>query len=148
MTPDDPLAFRVFTEIGIIDQLVGHAFSQVLPGRITRAQFTVLNHFVRLGHEWQTPAQLASALQVSRPTITSTLSRLERVGLVEIDPDPDDGRGKRVSLTPEGRAMREQCIARVAATLADVERNVRADMLEQLLPLLSQLRQILDRMRD
>ena len=148
MTPDDPLAFRVFNEIGIIDQLASHGFSQVLPGRMTPAQFTVLNHFVRLGHTWRTPAQLASAFQVSRPTITSTLSRLERAGLIRIDPDPDDGRAKRVSLTAKGRAMREECIARLAAPLADVERNVPPELLEQLLPLLSQLRQIIDRMRD
>lgn len=148
MTPDDPLAFRVFNEIGIIDQLAGYTFAQVLPGRMTLAQFTVLNHFVRLGHEWRTPAQLAGAFQVSRPTMTSTLSRLEREGLVVILPDPDDGRGKRVSITDKGYAMREECIARLAAPLADVEREVPLELLEQLLRPLSQLRQTLDRMRD
>lgn len=148
MTSTDPPAFRVFNEIGIIDQLANHAFTRVLPRQMTPAQFGVLNHFVRLGHAWCTPAQLASAFQVSRPTMTSTLARLERAGLVRITPDPDDGRAKRVALTAAGREMRETCLARLAGPLEQVEREVPPALLAQLLPLLSELRQILDRMRD
>lgn len=148
MTSKDPLAYRVFNEIGIIDQLASHAFSEVLPGRMTIAQFSVLNHFVRLGHDFRTPAQLASAFQVSRPTMTSTLSRLEREALVNITPDPDDGRGKRVAITAKGRAMRQDCIERLGAPLAEAEANVPPEVFTELLPLLTQLREILDRMRD
>lgn len=144
----DPLAFRVFNEIGIIDQLATHVFTQVLPGRVTPAQFGILNHFVRLGHPSCTPAQLASAFQVSRPTITSTLSRLAESGLVAIEPDPDDGRGKRVSITEAGRAMRENCIDRLAKPLEEVGALVPQELFEQLLPLLGSLREQLDRMRD
>ncbi len=148
MTTPDPLAFKVLNEIGIIDQLASHAFSQVLPRGMTIAQFTVLNHFVRLGHEYRTPAQLASAFQVSRPTISNTLARMERAGLVAIEPDPDDGRGKRVSITDKGRALRENCIARLAEPLADMQARVPSELIEKLDPLLTQLRQILDQMRD
>lgn len=148
MTSTDPLAFAVLNEIGIIDQLANSAFTRVLPRPMTPAQFGVLNHFVRLGHEWRTPAQLASAFQVSRPTMTNTLSRLERSGLVEIVPDPEDGRGKRVSITPKGRAMREDCIARLAAPLADLQNRVEPAVFAQLHSLLRQLREIMDAMRD
>lgn len=145
---EDPLAYSVFNEIGIIDQLATHAFTQVLPGRMTVAQFGVLNHFVRLGHDFRTPAQLASAFQVSRPTMSSTLSRLERDGFVAIAPDPEDGRGKHVSITARGRAMRADCIARLGEPLASVEHEVPPEIFSQLLPLLTQLREILDQMRD
>lgn len=148
MNSTDPLSYRVFNEIGIIDQLTSHAFSQVLPGRMTIAQFGVLNHFVRLGHDFRTPAQLASAFQVSRPTMTSTLSRLEREGLVAIVSDPDDGRGKRVSITAQGRRIRDECVARLGEPLAEVEARIPSQLFEQLLPLLTRLRQILDQMRD
>ena len=148
MTSEDPLAFRVFNEIGIIDQLATHAATQALPGAMTNAQFGILNHFVRLGHEWRTPAQLASAFQVSRPTMSNTLARLERGGFVSIEPDPEDGRGKRVSISSKGRAMREECIARLGEPLAELQSQVPEDLLEELLPRLTRLREILDHMRD
>lgn len=148
MTTTDPLAFKVLNEIGIIDQLASHAFTQVLPRGMTIAQFTVLNHFVRLGHEFRTPAQLANAFQVTRPTISNTLARMERAGLVAIVPDPDDGRGKRVSITEKGHAMRDDCIARLGKPLADMQARVPNELIEKLDPLLTQLREILDQMRD
>ena len=148
MTKQDPPAYRVFNEIGIIDQLASHAFMQVLPGRMTIAQFSVLNHFMRLGHDFRTPAQLANAFQVSRPTMSSTLAKLERAGLVSIAPDPDDRRSKHVSITTKGRAMRDDCLARLADPLAEVEAQVPPEIFTRLLPLLTQLREILDHMRD
>ena len=148
MSSPDPLAFKILNEIGIIDQLASHAFTQVLPGGMTIAQFGVLNHFVRLGHEYCTPAQLADAFQVTRPTMSNTLSRLERARLVLVVPDPDDGRGKRVSITDNGRAMREDCIARLAEPLARMQAQVPSELIEKLDPLLTEVRQILDQMRD
>ncbi len=148
MTSRDTLAFGVFTEIGIIDQLASHAFTQVLPRSISIAQFGILNHFVRLGHDYRTPAQLAEDFQVSRPTMSNTLSRLERSGLVEIMANPDDGRGKRVSITDKGRTMREQCIAGLAGPVADMNAQVPPELLEKIHPLLTQLREIMDQMRN
>ena len=148
MTSPDPLAFKVLNEIGIIDQLASHALTQVLPRNMTIAQFGVLNHFVRLGHDWQTPAQLANAFQVSRPTMSNTLARLDRAGLVDIGPDPDDGRSKRVSITAKGRAMRDDCISNLSEPLAAMQAKVPSELIEKLDPLLTQLREILDHMRD
>lgn len=148
MTSPDPLAFKVLNEIGIIDQLASHAFTQVLPRNMTVAQFSVLNHFVRLEHDWRTPAQLASAFQVARPTMSNTLARLERAGLVQIAPDPEDGRSKRASITNAGRARRDDCIARLGEPLARMEAQVPSELIEKLDPLLTQLREILDQMRD
>jgi DNA-binding MarR family transcriptional regulator len=148
MSSTDPLAFKILNEIGIIDQLASHAFTQVLPRNMTIAQFSVLNHFVRLELANSSPARLASAFQVTRATMSNTLARLERAGLVTISPDPDDGRGKLVAITAAGRAMREDCIARLAGPLAEMEASVPKELLAQLNPLLTQLRQILDQMRD
>ncbi|XUU61601.1 MarR family winged helix-turn-helix transcriptional regulator [Erythrobacter sp. HA6-11] len=148
MSSPDPLAFKVFNEIGIIDQLATHAFTQALPRNMTVAQFGVLNHFVRLGHAWQTPAQLAEAFQVARPTMSNTLARMDKAGLVEITSDPEDGRSKRVSVTNKGRAVRADCVARLAGPLQDVQQKVPRETLEKLDPLLTQLREILDEMRD
>ncbi len=148
MSDKEPLAFQVFNEIGIINQLTSAAFAAVLPKGMTIAQFTVLNHFFRLGHEQRSPAQLASAFQITRPTMTSTLARMDKAGLVAIKPDPRDGRGKLVSVTAAGRQMRELCLQRLAGPLADADAVLSSETLEALLPLLQDVRAKLDRLRD
>jgi DNA-binding MarR family transcriptional regulator len=89
----DPLAFRVLNEIGIIDQLGTTLFERAMPHGLTVPQFVVLNHFVRLGGD-KTPMALAEALQVTKATMTSTLQRLEQKGFIAVTPDPHDGRGR------------------------------------------------------
>lgn len=148
MTPNDSLTFEVFNEIGIIQQLTSAAFAAVLPKGMTIAQFGILNHFVRLGHDSCSPAHLASAFQVTRPTMTSTLSRLEKSGLVAIKPDPDDGRGKLVALTEAGRQMREECLQRLSGPIAEAQTVLSQETLAELRPLLKEVRERLDKLRD
>jgi DNA-binding MarR family transcriptional regulator len=50
-------------------------------------------------------SELADALHVSRPTVTTMLQRMEAAGIVERQPDAADSRITRVSLTAEGRAL-------------------------------------------
>ncbi len=56
--------------------------------------------------------ELAEALYLSPPTVTSMLQRMERAGTIARRPDPDDGRITRVYLTPLGRD-RERELQRV-----------------------------------
>lgn len=137
----DPIAFEVFNEIGIIEQLARTRVERVLP--ITLAQFSVLNNFVRLGGE-RSPAGLADAFQVTRQTMTSTLGRLEAAGLVAIRPDPGDGRAKIVSITEAGRAMRQRCLDAQAPLLAELQVLLPEAELAALLPGLRRLRMLLD----
>ncbi|MCZ8321971.1 MAG: MarR family winged helix-turn-helix transcriptional regulator [Novosphingobium sp.] len=145
---DDPKVFQLFTEIGIIDQLAGNAFERAMPDGMTRAQFTVLHHLYRRGMPSQSPAVLAAAIQVSRATMTSTLGRLAARGLVAIEPDPADGRGKQVRLTSAGEAMRRDCIAAVAPLLPLAEAALAPAELDRVLALLRKLRMRLDAARD
>lgn len=144
----DPPVFQLFNEIGIINQLSTRMFERALPKGMTQAQFTVLNHFIRLGLDEKSPAELASAFQITRPTMTSTLARMERAGLVAIKADPRDGRAKRVSLTEKGRTMREACIVAGAALVPVVGALMTNAELAAILPLLTRLRSALDHMRD
>ena len=144
---NDPVAFTVFNEIGIINQLVSTLFDKVLPADMTRAQFTVLNHFVRLNIAERSPAQLASAFQLTRPTMTSTLARMERHGLIKMVPDPADGRGKLVSLTDKGRATREACVAAMLPLAPLLNDVVDEAKLHAMLPDLVNLRMLLDTLR-
>lgn len=142
------IAFDFFNEIGIIDQLAGTILERALPAGMTRAQFAVLNHFVRLGHDERSPAQLASAFQVTRPTMTSTLARLAREGLVAIRDDPADGRAKLVSLTPQGRAARDAAMIAVGTVLPLLDGILDPGEVETILPILRRLRIALDAARD
>lgn len=137
----DPIAFEVFNEIGIIEQLARTRVERVLP--ISLAQFSILNNFVRLGGE-RSPAGLADAFQVTRQTMTSTLARLEAAGLVAIRPDPGDGRAKIVSITEAGRAMRQRCLDAQAPLLAELQALLPEAELAALLPGLKRLRILLD----
>jgi DNA-binding MarR family transcriptional regulator len=47
---------------------------------------------------------LAHVARVEQPTMAATLARMERDGLIRRRPDPDDGRGSLVSLTPTAMA--------------------------------------------
>ncbi|TYB54772.1 MarR family transcriptional regulator [Nonomuraea sp. PA05] len=54
-----------------------------------------------------TQGDLIARLGVEPPTVTKTLQRLERAGIVYRAPDPDRPRIGRVYLTDTGKALRE-----------------------------------------
>ncbi len=59
---------------------------------------------------------LARADNISQPTLTVQVDRLERAGLVARQSDPEDSRAVRVRLTPQGSAsLRDARSARAAA---------------------------------
>jgi DNA-binding MarR family transcriptional regulator len=64
---------------------------------------------------------LATRARVSKQTMTTLVRAVERVGLVERERDPDDGRACRVSLTVRGKAFRPVA----EAVLAELEAHVR-----------------------
>jgi DNA-binding MarR family transcriptional regulator len=145
--PGDPLLFRLFNEIGIIDQLASRLFERVMPGSLTLPQFVVLNHFVRLDRP-SSPLRLARAFQVTKSTMTNTLQHLHRAGWVTIEPDPADARAKIVTITPAGREAREAAGAALAPWLAELSAGIEAREIEAVLPLLKRLREKLDAERD
>jgi DNA-binding MarR family transcriptional regulator len=145
--PTGSVQFQILNEIGIIAQLSQTIFERVMPSGMTLPQFTVLNHFARLGGT-RSPAELASVFQVTRATMTSTLQRLEGKGLVSVIPDPADGRGKRVALTEAGLAMRQRCIAALGPELARLETRADGSEAGVLLEGLVRLRKHLDGARQ
>ncbi|HZA74728.1 MAG TPA: MarR family winged helix-turn-helix transcriptional regulator [Propionibacteriaceae bacterium] len=57
-----------------------------------------------LGEEPVRPTDLAASMALDISTVSRHLAQLQRAGLVERSPDPDDRRAQRVQLTPTGRA--------------------------------------------
>ena len=154
MTADRPnpdftmIAYTFFNEIAIIDQLGRNRFERVLPDGLSIAGFSLLNHFVRLDKDQDTPSRLAKAFQVTKGAMTNTLHRLDALGLITIVADPSDRRGKLVSITQAGRAARDDAIARLAPSLQQLAGLIALQELADLVPTLMKLRTILDANRD
>lgn len=138
--------FQVLNEIGIIHQLIQTEMNRRLPDGLHASHFGVLNHLVRLG-DGRTPVAIASAFQVTKATMTNTLGRLTERGLIQIAPNPKDGRSKLVFLTDEGRAFREDAIRRLGPGMQQIAENVDIGGLMATLPALQELRQHLDNNR-
>lgn len=66
-------------------------------------QYDLLMSLMR--KDGQTQQELASRLLVVKSNVSSLLSRAERDGLIERQENPEDGRAKLVTLTPEGRRL-------------------------------------------
>jgi DNA-binding MarR family transcriptional regulator len=67
----------------------------------------------------RTPGELAQAEQVRPPSMTRIVRNLERDGLVEREPHPDDRRSIRLRATAAGRRLLEEGRARRVHSLAD-----------------------------
>jgi len=145
--PADPIAFRLFNEVGIIDQLVSAAFREVLPSPLNPTTFGILNHFVRLG-DGKTPSALATAFQMTKPSMTAALAKLQSANLVRIEQDPDDGRTKRVFITERGRNVRAEAVEQTGAMFQRIEPGLAELDLERIADELGAIRAVLDRARD
>jgi DNA-binding MarR family transcriptional regulator len=148
-SPADPSAvlYTFFNEIGIIGQLSSTAFRRALPKGMTSAQFTVLNHFARLGGE-RTPAQLAASFQITKGAITNTLQKLEEKGYVAIIADTADRRRKIVTATEAGLAKREELLIALYPVLQQMVEDLDIAEVEAALPFLQKVRTYLDQARD
>lgn len=139
--------FRLFNEIGIIGQLSRTLLEARLPPGFVMAQFTVLNHLVRMG-DGRTPLAIAQAFQVPKNSMTHSLAVLEREGLIALRPNPQDGRSKLVYLTDAGRVFRDDVIAAFAPDVARIAAAFPPELVARLLPDLERLRKVLDADRD
>jgi DNA-binding MarR family transcriptional regulator len=143
----DPVEFRVLNRIGIISQLAQNILTRHLPHEMTLAQFTVLNHFARLGGH-RSPVELARSFQVSKGAITNTIGRLSDKGFVTVTPDPRDGRAKRVALTSAGLAARNEAVTALGEPLRALGKGIASHEFEAALPFLEKLGRWLDAHRE
>ena len=142
-----PDYFRLFNEIGIIGQLSRNMLESRLPPGFVLAQFSVLNHLVRVG-DGRTPVAIARAFQVPKTSMTHSLAVLEHAHLIELRKNPKDGRSKLVHITDAGRKFRQDAIDLLAPDLRRIAATVPPDHVARLLPDLEMLRKFLDTDRD
>ena len=152
MSEHDPikrrsLAFEFFREVGIIQQLATTMFNKRLPDGLHVSHFSVLSNLVRLG-EGKTPLALARAFQVTKGTMTNTLSTLQGHGFIQLKPNTSDGRSKLVFLTDEGRAFHVRAVESLGPAMAALDGLLDFDRMTEMLPDLAHVRTVLDENRD
>lgn len=135
--------FGFFTEIGIINQLSTAILAKSLPDGVHPSHFSILNHLVRRG-DGKPPVRIASAMQVTKNTMTHSLKVLQDRNYIKVGPDPQDGRGKLVYLTDEGRAFREQAILNVTAAFGHIIGQDQLSIMRRTLGDLQEMRKHLD----
>ncbi|GAB3133604.1 MarR family transcriptional regulator [Tsukamurella serpentis] len=76
---------------------------------LTPAQQSALQSLLRLGPVRM--GELARFLRIRLPSATSAVDGLERLGLAQRTPDPDDGRAVVVQLSEHGQELTSQLVA-------------------------------------
>lgn len=78
---------------------------------LTAASFDVLATLRRSGAPYAlSPSELIAWTMVTSGTMTNRLDRLAAAGLVERKPNPEDGRGSVVALTPQGFTLIDRVV--------------------------------------
>ena len=144
--PDTAVYFRLFNEIGIINQLSSNRAERALPHGLTMSQFGVLNHFSR-GLPPKSPLDLANAFQVTKGAMTNTLKQLEGKGFVDIVPHETDKRSKIVSISDAGRAAHLDAQMKLAKAFEDFTQAFKLEEISDQLPMLEKIRIWLDENR-
>jgi DNA-binding MarR family transcriptional regulator len=89
------------------------------PMGLTNQQFSLLMALNRPEPPGMAP--VAELLAMDRTTLTAALKPLERRGLVRVAVDPEDRRGRKLLLTPQGRKLLTDATPMWERTHAEVE---------------------------
>jgi DNA-binding MarR family transcriptional regulator len=92
---------------------------------LTNGQFSLLMSLNR--PEPAPMASVAALLVVDRTTLTAALKPLARRGLVTVQVDPRDRRGRLLSLTSQGRQVLAEAVPIWDRTHAEIERKLAPD---------------------
>ena len=75
-----------------------------------------------LSHQTQPPCarDIAEEFQLSHPTVSGLLRRLEKKRFIAIHPDEQDKRSRRIHILPKGR----ECVERIVETIHTNEQRM------------------------
>jgi DNA-binding MarR family transcriptional regulator len=141
--PDlDPSAKAVTGRVVRAGDLVRAQVAATLePLGVRDGDYGLLSALRRAGDPFElAPTEIRRHLVITSGGLTLQIERLERDGLVRRRPNPDDGRSVLVGLTPQGRELVDEAMARHAelehrlvAGLTDEESATLVSLLRKLL---------------
>jgi DNA-binding MarR family transcriptional regulator len=95
----------------MLERLHQHGFADFDASYLTVFQYP--------GPQGQRPSELATRLRISKQALNHLLGQLEQRGYLTRDADPDDGRSKRITLTPRGA----EAITIIREAVAEMEHS-------------------------
>jgi len=136
--------FAYFNEACQTAQLSEALVDKCLPGELHRSHFYILNHLAR-GGDGQTPLQITAAMQVTKTTISHSLSVLEKRGFIETRRSDIDARSKLVFLTGKGSEFQKLVLGKVIELYSSILSEEDIRIMGEALPTLTLIRKLLDR---
>lgn len=124
--PDlDPSPLAVVSRVLMLAKWLEQSADRALaPFGLSLWQFDVLAALRRSGPPFRlSPTQLMQLVTLTSGAMTNRIDRLEELGLVARERDPDDRRGVLIGLTAEGRKLVD---AAIPVRLEDARRNLAA----------------------
>ncbi len=109
----DLLPMEILGRMAELAQVIGRTHLEPLFAEygLQRGEFDVLATLRRSGKPYAlTPTALYEATMVSSGGMTNRLDRLERAGLIERRPNPQDRRGTIVALSDKGLELIDQAV--------------------------------------
>lgn len=108
---------------GCTDRTMTEALAEM---ELTAAQGRIMGY---LSHRKEPPCSrdIEEEFQLSHPTVSGLLTRLEKKGFLEFRPDPEDRRCKRIFILPKGT----QCTQTMHATIERNEAQMVRDFTEE-----------------
>jgi DNA-binding MarR family transcriptional regulator len=107
---DAPLGFLLSLAVRLFHQRSHELMGDTLHPRQMPIMFALWRH------DGQAQKDLALRLNLAPATVTVTVTRLEKAGIVERRKDPEDQRVSRVYLTERGRDLHDTVVACLRAT--------------------------------
>jgi DNA-binding MarR family transcriptional regulator len=101
--------------MAVLSEAVSQCVAQVYRERfgLTRDEWRVLAALAGTG--WMKTARVIETTTLEKMPVSRAVARLERDGLIERRPDPDDGRGHLLRIAPPGRALHAKVVPMVRA---------------------------------
>jgi DNA-binding MarR family transcriptional regulator len=104
---------------------------------VSAAQLSTLHHVAR--HDGCSLTEIAYVLDLNKSAVGSLVRRLERARAVRCEPNPDDGRGRRVFLTAKGRAIESESLPLLRRFNAEITAGFGAHEVDTVLRFLSSI---------
>ncbi len=135
-----------FKEIFTLEQLARNRMERALPNDMKVSHFTALSYLFKKDKP-SSPAEMANAFQVSRPTMTNTLQKLEAKNYIIVSADVEDGRGKLIQITKEGRDAFQIAVQALGEMFGDVANTIGEEPFREALVPLTKIRAFMDTSR-
>lgn len=110
---------------------------QIAPHGVVPGQFAQL--LALYERDGLTQRELCEVVRIEQPTMAATLKRMERDGLIERVPDPEDGRRVRIVLTEHARALEVDLAAAARRVNAAAAEGISAEEVETFLSVVTRL---------